>query len=203
MNIRLQYDLEFTSAIYYDGRLQFNNYSACLSIITQTQDAASSNIAMERLRAFVYSELENAVFVGPMEKEKAELFAMLGMNVVTLPEQPVDQIVGLMLYCKLNAVMEGRMIITSVDIMSSLGESVWYLHDDEESIGPFVHDGWWHRPTCEHNDVELEYNSEKIVKVSTSGWHEYGLEWPEDQVESNGNTVVFANFQRNENQPAR
>lgn len=203
MNVRLQYDLDFIAAIYYEGQLKFNNYSVSLNLLTQSRDGASNNIAMERLRAFVYSELENAVFVGPREREKADLFAMTGMNVVTLPEEPVDQIIGLMLFCKLNAVMENRMIVTALDIQSSLGDSVWYQHDEDDAIGPFVQDGWWHQPTCQHNDIESEYNTKNVVKVSPPGWHDYDLEWPEEHNESTGNTVVFANFQRNENEPTR
>lgn len=203
MNVRLQYELEFMAAIYYEGRLQFNSYSASLNLLTQSRNATNSNIAMERLRAFVYSELENAVFIGPAERDKADLFAATGMNVVTLPEEPVDQVIGLMLYCKLNAVMENRMIVTALDLQSSLGDSVWYQHDEDDAVGPFAQDGWWHRPTCEHNDIEVEHNEQNVVKVSTDGWNEYGLEWPEDRTEPNGNTVVFANFQRNETQPTQ
>lgn len=197
MNVRLQYDFDFLGAIYFEGRLQLNSYSASLSLLTQLHDAASTNIAMERMRAFVMVELENAVFVGPNEMEKAEMLTMMGMNVVTLPEEPVDQVIGLMLYCKLNAVMEGRMTVTALDIQSSLGDSVWYQHDEDDAVGPFVQDGWWHRPTCQHSDVALE-SAENVVKVPTAGWYEYGLEWPEEHTENNSNTVVFANFQRNE-----
>jgi hypothetical protein len=203
MNVRLQYDLDFMAAIYYEGQLQFNNYSVSLNLLTQSREAANSNIAMERLRAFVHSELENAVFVGPSERDKADLFAMAGMNLVTLPEEPVDQVVGLMLYCKLNAVMENRMIVTALDIQSFLGDAVWYQHDEDDSIGPFSQDGWWHQSSCQHNDIEMDYNTENVVKVSTAGWHDYGLEWPEEHVENSGNTVVFANFQKNENQPTQ
>ena len=202
MNVRLQYDFDFLGAIMFEGRLQLNSYSVSLSLLTHSTDAASTNIAMERMRAFVMVELENAVFIGPSEQEKAELLTMTGMNVVTLPEEPVDQVIGLMLYCKLNAVMEGRMTVTALDLQSSLGDSVWYQHDEDDAIGPFVQDGWWHRPTCQHNDVEPE-STENVVKVSTAGWHEYGLEWPEEHSNNTGNTVVFANFQRNEKDPTQ
>lgn len=203
MNVRLQYDFDFLGAIIFDGRLQLNSYSVSLSLLTQSTDAASTNIAMERMRAFVMVELENAVFVGPNELEKAEMLSMMGANVVTLPEEPVDQVIGLMLYCKLNAVMEGRMTVTALDLQSSLGDSVWYQHDEDDAVGPFARDGWWHRPTCQHSDVDIESTEENVVKVSTAGWHEYGLEWPGEHSEENGNTVVFANFQRNEKEPTR
>lgn len=199
MNVRLQYELEFMAGIYYEGRLQLNQYSASLQLLTQTTDTLRTNIAMERLKAFVHSELCDTVFVGPEDRDKAEMLSVLGMNVTTLPDQPVDQIIGVMLYCKLNAIMEDQMLITKLDIQSYLGDSVWYQHDEDDAIGPFREDGWWHRPTCQHNDIESEIDSNKVVRVATTGWTEYRLDWPEAQ-ETTGNTVVFANFQRNENQ---
>ena len=65
---------------------------------------------MERLKAFVYGELANAVFVGPADAEKADMLNILGVNAVLLPDEPVDQIIGIMLYCKLNAIMEDETI---------------------------------------------------------------------------------------------
>ena len=145
MNVRLQYDIEFLAGIYYDDTLQMNKYDASISLVTATKDVASTNIAMERLKAFVFDELANTVFINQNNAERAEFLQMIGVNVTTLPEEPVDQIVGMMLYYKLNAVMEGRMVITSLDISSSLGDGVWYQHDEEDSSGPFVKDGWWHQ----------------------------------------------------------
>jgi hypothetical protein len=190
------------AGIFYEGQLQLNNYSVSLQLLTQSTDALVTNIAMERLKAFVYSELCDTIFFGPNNQDQAEMLSVLGINVTTLPDEPVDQIIGVMLYCKLNAVMEGQMIVTKLDIQSYLGDSVWYQFDEDDAIGPFKNDGWWHEPTCQHNNINLEPTEEKVVKVATNGWTEYRLDWPEAQ-ENTGNTVVFANFQRNENQPTQ
>ena len=90
------------------------------------------------------------------------------------------------------------MVVTKLDIQSYLGDSVWYQFDEEDSLGPFNTDGWWHKPNCQHNAIELEPVPEKVVKVAGTGWTEYGLDWPEAPAENTGNTVVFANFQNNE-----
>ncbi len=198
MNVRLQYDLDFVAGIYYDNLLQLNQYSVSLNLVTKTTDAEQTNIAMNRIKCFVWSELENTVFINQAAKEKAEMMSLLGINVTTLPEEPVDQIVGMMLYCKLNAIMEGRMVITSLDIQSTLGDQVWYLHDEEDALGPFSNDGWWNYPSVQHETIEIDPVAENVVKVTTTGWHEYGLEWPEE-VKHTANTVVYANFPRNEN----
>lgn len=199
MNFKLQYEIEFMAGTYFENRLHMNYYSISLQLLTNTNDAASTNIAMERLKCFVYHDLENTVFIDQREQEKAELLELLGANITTLPEEPVDQIVGIMLYTKLNAVMENRMIITRLDISSTLGDGVWFQHEEEDALGPFAAEGWWHLSNVQHNNLNLESATDKIVKVMPSAWHEYGLLWPEEQIGNTGNTVVFGNFPKNEN----
>ena len=199
MNVRLQYDLEFLAGIYYDECLQINSYSVSMSLLTKTADAASTNTAMNRLKAFMHGELANTVFINQAARERAEMLHIMGVNVTTLPEEPVDQIIGMMLYYKLNAIMEGRMAVTRLDLMSVLGDSVWYQHDEEEdSPGPFRVEGWWHEPTVQHNTIEADALADNVLKVVPNAWVEYGLTWPEQTQEATANTVVFANFARNE-----
>lgn len=198
MNVRLQYDLEFLAGIYYDDQLQMNSYSVSVNLLTKTTDPASTNIAMDRLKYFVHGVLESTVFINQAQMERAEMLSIMGVNITTLPEEPVDQIVGMMLYYKLNAIMEGRMVVSSLDISSALGDSVWYMHDEEDSSGPFRADGWWHKASIQHETIEPESIPANIVKVMSTGWHEMGLDWPEDKPPT-GNTVVFANFSKHEN----
>ena len=199
MNVRLQYDLEFLAGIYYEDRLQMNRYTVSLNLLTKTKDSVSTNIALDRAKAFVHGALESTVFINQSNTERAEFMQMMGISVTTLPEEPVDQIIGMMLYYKLNAVMEDRMAVTSLDISSTLGDSVWYQHDEEDMAGPFAEDGWWHRASMQHETVEREPEPGNVVKVISTGWHELMLEWPENATTGNDNTVVFAKFGPDEN----
>lgn len=200
MNVRLQYDLDFIAGVYVHGQLHFNSYSVVLQLLTQTTNSQNSNIALERVKAFVYHELGNTVFLGPADHDKADMLSVLGINITTLPEEPVDQVVGLMLYTKLNAVMEDRMILTSLDIQSTLGDCVWYLHSEGDAVGPFARDGWWTKSGRQHNDLDVDTVKDNVVKVSAVGWTDWDLDWPDMQTANNGNTVLFASFSRNENQ---
>ena len=99
--------------------------------------------------------------------------------------------------------MEGRMTVTSLDISSVLGDSVWYSHDDEDNLGVFAHwpvaeDAWWHNPSVQHHTLETESTPDNVVKVTPNVWHEYGLMWPEDRIEPTGNTVIYPNFRKHE-----
>ena len=200
MNVRLQYDLDFLAGIYYDDQLQLNSYSISMSLLTKTMDAFNTNTAMNRLKAFLHGELANTVFVNQDAKERTEMLNIMGVNVTTLPEEPVDQIIGMMLYYKLNAIMEGRMTVTRLDLSSILGDSVWYQHDEEEdSPGPFRAEGWWHASTVQHDSILESVTADNVVRVIPNAWHELGLIWPEQETEPTANTVVFANFTKNEN----
>lgn len=199
MNVRLQYDIDFLAGIYYDDCLQMNSYNVSINMLTKSNDAASTNIAMERLKAFVFEVLNSTVFINQNKTERAEFLQAIGANVTTLPEEPVDQIVGMMLYYKLNAIMENRLVITSLDISSTLGDGIWYQHDEEDSSGPFSADGWWHQSSTQHETIEPQEVSDNVVKVISTGWHDLGLEWPENSAPPATNSVVYATFPRNEN----
>lgn len=198
MNVRLQYDLEFLGGIYYQDLLQLNQYYVSLGLTTQTKNPADTNIAMDRLKCFVLGELDSTVFVNQAMQEQGELMSMMGINITTLPEEPVDQIIGIMLFQKLNAIMEGRMTVESLDISSSLGDRIWYQHDNEDAVGPFAQSGWWNDSGPGHSCLSLT-STDNVVKITDNQWREYNLEWPEETTEHTGNTVVFANFPKNEN----
>lgn len=199
MNVRLQYDTGLLAGIYFEDSLQINSYSVNISFTTQTSDTRAINVAMERLKYFLHGELSNTVFINQAHKEQAEMFYTLGVNITTLPEEPVDQIVGMMLYCKLNAVMENRIVVASLDISSVLGDDIWYRHDDEDSLGPLNQDGWWYKPNLQHHNIDLDDTPENVVKVQNQGWHELDLVWPEEQTPKTNNTVIYPDFKRNEN----
>lgn len=198
MNVRLQYDVEFLAGIYMDSHLQLNKYKASMNLVTK--DAGESvGIAMERLKAFVFGIMENTVFIHQDHSEQAEMLHVMGVNVTTLPEQPLDQIIGIMLYCKLNAIMEGRMVITALDIASELGDNIYYQHDEEDVLGPFAADGWWSQANTRHNNIDSEQPGEKIVRVVNYGWKELDLDWPDQSSDKPSNTVVYGKFTKHEN----
>jgi hypothetical protein len=199
MNVRLNYELEFLAGIYFNDQLLLNRYSVSINLLTNTADSASTNIALDRIKCLVASQFENTVFVKSDQLERAEMMSIMGINITTLPEDPVDQIVGIMLFNKFNAVMEDRMQVVALDICSTQGDGVWYQHDTDDSLGPFGKTGWWNEPTLQHNDIELEPVVDNVVKVKHSDWLEYELMWPDLDNCATNNTVVFGKFPKNEN----
>lgn len=203
MNVTLRYEIDFAAAIYYQPAqtptLQLNNYSAKLHLVTRSEDTSQINLAMDRVRTWIYDELAHTVFISQDCMDQATAMSKLGINVTTLPEEPLDQIIGIMLYCKLNSIMCERMFVEQLEISSKLGDQIWYTHQEDDPLGPFAAQGWWHEPTVSHNQLEPAARSGRVTKMQNAGWKKYDLEWPSGKVANTGPTVVFADFKHDEN----
>lgn len=195
MNVRLKYDMPFTAGIYHDHALRMNNYNLRLWMATNTDVAVDQTIAFERIKYFVYTRMDSTIFINSDEQQQIQLFAESGLSVTTLPGDPVDQLVGIMLYHKLNAIAENRMTVFETELSSTHGDGMTYLHCEDEDTTGFVHPAWWASPDLKHNDIDLS-NSDKVVAITqTTPWRELELGWSNtaDPVDS-GNIVVFADF---------
>ena len=114
-----------------------------------------------------------------------------------MPTDPVDQLVGIMLYYKLNAVMEGRITIAETEISSAMGDAMIYLHNEIESPEIENQPAWWTLPGLEQCHSDL-LDTDKVVEMpNAQAWRELDLSWPvgTDDAEF-GNTIVFADFNK-------
>lgn len=203
MNVRLRYNITFPAAAWFEGELMMTNYTLALKLLTQTMDPQDQNIALERIKYFLLNELHSTIFINQTDDERAEIFTDVGLNVTTLPEEPVDQVVGIMLFYKLNAIMEGRMKITELVLSSEAGDSIEYFHSENEITDLFPESGWWHEPTLCHSSVEPEEGEEKpnVVDLNADDeWRDQDLGWAQAEVTQDLGQVVFANFNQNPNE---
>jgi hypothetical protein len=196
--------MSWSAAIWFEGRLQINDYTAELSIYTNTTDQDDHVTSLARLNHFVYNELSNTVFIKQDNQEQMQALTTAGINITPLPEEPIDQVIGIMLYCKLNAILEQRMIVTDITIQSNLGDNVRYLHGDQESLGPCEEPGWWFDSGPIHNNFKpTTGNKKQVVKLNrTPTWRDLDLEWSGTSApitDSASNTVLFAKFPSDEN----
>ena len=201
MNVRLRYSTVFTAGIFYADQLRMNNYQVKLHLTTNSEEGDDHNIALDRIKYFLHNQLNSTVFINSTDSERCKAFAMAGIKMTTLPEDPLDQVIGIMLYCKLNAMLEDRMIINEIEICSELGENIVYLHNDQDAQGPFADAGWWSEPDAVHCDLTL-FDHEKIVDLHhlVTGWKDLGLSW-DNSISINindDNKVVFADFAKDE-----
>lgn len=201
MNQSLQYGIDFAGAIWYNGALQINTYSVNLQLITASERPVIVGVALERIKAFVMGELANVLFINHDHDTVAEMFDALGANVCTLPDEPHDLTIAMMLFCKLTAIVENNLVVSQLDVSSSLGDEVWYQIGKDDPLGPFAQDGWWHKPNCQKHSLCTNTDA-NVVKVQTSGWQDYELEWPEIP-NGSATTIVKPDFHRHDSNQAR
>jgi hypothetical protein len=200
MNVRLQFPVNFTAGIFYNGKMQMNNYTAKLYMMTNTPDGDANNIAFERVKHFIYNELDSSIFISIDYEEQCKKYLDAGIKITTFPGDPVDQLVGIMLYYKLSAIIEERMIIGEVELSSILGDGLIYIHGENENIDDLDVPEWWETVDLAHCDADL-IDTDKIVTMHHSSiWRDLDLQWPniEDITvdEEAENTVVFADFKK-------
>ena len=183
MNARLDYQTDFLAAIYWNDQVMFNQYHIDIKMRTVSMDSEENNIALDRIRYIIDEVMSNSVFVDGDDRATIKKLETAGVKVVTLPEIPVDQIVGMMLFCKLTSVTEDHMEIGQLSIRSRLGEGIVYHQDASESVGPFEAPGWWRDP--EPKTQTTGTSAGKVVKLQKSvTWRDLDLHWPDDEEHS-------------------
>jgi hypothetical protein len=197
MNVKIGYTSHFIAGVWWDNRLIMSTYTATFKMTTASDSAIETNTALDRLKYMVEEYLPDSVFIKDTDTGQIELLQAAGIKTVVIPEEPVDQIIGMMLYSKINAVMDGRMILRSVMISSTAGDDVIYEHDLLESMTPFDQPGWWIQstPVCE-SETRHDADTNLFVLSSTNPWKDLGLEWisdADDEID-NGNVLVFTEF---------
>lgn len=192
MNVRLKHSMAWTAGVFYSGRMQMNQYIITLSMITNSTDPENHNIAFERLKYFVYHEMDSTIFINSEHHDQCQQYLQAGLDVTTLPGEPVDQLIGIMLYYKLNSIMEDRIIVEEIEVSSALGENMIYLHSDNENTDIPSYPDWWMSADLTHCDLDL-LGTDKVVSMpDNSFWRELNLSWPSDaKVTETGNIVVF------------
>jgi hypothetical protein len=196
MNVQLKQEFQIPGAVYTDDQLMINNYYVTVEMVTVDTKLDDLDIATKRIEWFVYNELADAVFVDQADTDRNTILAMLGLNVVTLPGPPVDQLVGIMLSCKLNAIVEGRLEVVETTVSSDHSKGLWFRHSNAQTVGPFEQSGWWHEPTVDHNNIVIEDEENNVVKVSVNPWLEYDLAWSSNTTGKTEAKIIVGNFNK-------
>lgn len=181
MSTRIERGFIFQAGVYFEGNFLMNVYDLSVSMEVETASIREQNIAMDRIKYFLQECLANSIFVHESEKKVAEKYIQAGLKVCTLPEEPYDQIITLLLLLKLNAITEGRLTVTDLSLVSELSDEVRFNYSIEETENqPYGTDGWWSDSSVSISDTPKINKKDKIVKlVKHSDWSVVELDWKE------------------------
>lgn len=197
MTARIQRDFQFVAGVNIGNELFLNTYDIELNFLVESESILEQNIALDRVKYLFIEKLDNAMFVHQSDTDVIEKYVDAGMKVILLPEEPYDQIIGIMLLTKVNAITENRLVVTDIVISSRMSDGVSYMHSDEESIGPFIHKGWWNDFSPNTHARILKGKAKKVVKLSKtiSSWEDISLGWSPKLITENAD-VVLVNFDK-------
>jgi hypothetical protein len=194
MNVRLQYTMPFIAGVHYNGQLIMNGYLLKVFMVTNVVESGLTETAFERLKYFINEEIDSTIFINLDNKEQCQLYTNAGIKITTLPNEPVDQIVGVMLFHKLNAIMENRISVLETELSSQLGDNVVYIHSENEITQNIEIPAWCTTPDLVHSELESRIG-DTVFAAPYAGptWRELNLAWDNDEPVETGN-IVFADF---------
>ena len=201
MNVKLRKTFDFAAGMVYQKKFLINLYSIELKMITATSDPDEQNIAYERIRYWIDSVLNDGVLIAD-DSEIITAYRETGQRLIALPSEPVDQVIGFVLFSKFNAITESRLIITDLEISSGHGDSMIYEHNENESINGFEYTGWWNdsKPCWANNSKKKRGTSKVITLDRMPEWKELDLDWGNTELtnDKDHSTVLFADFLKDE-----
>lgn len=199
MSARLKKSFGFYTGLIYQSQFLVNHWTVNLDLVTVSDDGADHNTAYERMKYWVGRILDDSILIGHADPALEDVTRLNG-RVIVLPDEPVDQIVGIMLYLKLNAIMENRLVVAATEIWSTQGDQTSYIHMAGENLGPDLgQDGWWSDPRPIYSMSRPRGTGNVVSLDRPAEWKDFGLGWESNDADRSGNVVV-AHFPRNEDQ---
>ena len=192
MATKIEREFAFQAGVYFEGEFVMTIYELALKMEVDTASIKEQNIAMDRIHYFLHECLGNSIFVQDSEKKAIEKYMQADIKVCTLPDEPYDQIITILLLMKLNAITEGKLHITEISLMSGLSDDVKFVYDVETAINhPFGSKGWWADSSTIISDVSKTNKKDKIVRLikQYSDWASVGLDW--EQKEHKSTEIIF------------
>ena len=195
MATRIEREFAFQAAVHFEGNFLMTVYELVLYMEVDTASIKEQNIAMDRITYFLDECLSNSVFVEAADKKAIEKYLQADIKVATLPEEPYDQIITILLLSKLNAITEGKLQVNSISLRSGLSDDVKFLYsiyEIENTGNPFRNKGWWSDSSTLISDINKSNKKDKIVRLvkQNCDWANVGLDW--EQKEHTATEIIFS-----------
>ena len=197
MNVRLIKTWTWQSGIVYNDIFYINAYTAKIRMHTTSMYDSDHDVAYGRMDYWFEEVMQDSVMISA-DSSAVKAYAATGQRLLLFPDQPVDQLVGIMLCLKLNAMTEGRLVVTDVDISSVHGSDMTYQHNVDEAVGPMAAAGWWQDTKPIWNHVSSSARGSKVVSLNrVADWHSLDLDW-QSSSNDRDSSIVFADFDRDD-----
>jgi len=179
MSTQISKNFNFRGVILFENKFIINDFRLTLNMTVQSESPREQNIAMDRIEWFLTQKVDSSLLINEDKQENIDLFHKAGFGIVTLPKDPYDQIIGMVLICKINAFLENKLEIESLVIESLLSDGIKFTIDLETAKSILQGNYWYNNSSTETNDLTNDNYNTKIVKLFDNQWNEIGLTWKE------------------------
>lgn len=167
-------------------------YTININMITASDDGKELNIAYSRLNFWIDDIMQNAVLIDQSHPNLSTWYD-LDCKVLAIPFDPVDQIIGAILFCKLQAIVENRLLINQLSISSPIDDYIVYHHEDTDDLELFKGVAWWNDCLPNWITQHKKRKSGKVIKLERSPeWKDVGLDW--DDSDNKEHIIVYTDF---------
>jgi hypothetical protein len=196
MNYRISKTWGVLANVVWQDRVLCNDYRIRVDWITATDDAYEQNVAYDRIKYWLFDVMEHSVMI-PQDHALISAFRATGQRVITLPGDPIDAVIAMMLITKLSAITEQRMELTEIAVSSEQGGHVQHLHSTDEDPMMFAEPGWWQDPGPVWNTIKPRRGNKIVNLDRMPEWSELDLAWETTADIKKDGSVVFAEFKKN------
>lgn len=201
MTVRIQREFSFSAGLFFDNEFFVNTYQISAHLNVESLSIYEQNIALQRAKYFFSETIDSAIFIKDTDIERIEKLNDLGFKTCLLPEEPYDQIIGIIIFTKLSAILEDKLVITDIQLSSDMCDGVSYLHSLEENVGPFSLKGWWNENSPSISNPIKTGKGKKVVKLNKKNntWDELNLGFDGSKEQNTESEVLFASFSKKDN----
>ena len=178
MDVRISKSFSLAAGLHLDNKFLVNVYEFDVSMLVYTDNMYEQNVAINRIDYFIENCLDSSVIVNYSNTEAIEKYQDAGIKVCMAPEEPYCQVVAIAILQKLNAIMEGRLRITDIDLGSGISLGVRYQLVSEMAEAMITTKGWWSKSDMSITDTYRTKGN--VVKLcDPKSWERIGLGWKE------------------------
>lgn len=201
MTARIQREFSFNAGMFFDNEFYMNSYQISASFNVEATSIIEQNIALQRAKYFFSETIDSVIFIKDTDTDRIEKLNDMGLKACPLPEEPYDQIIGIIIFTKLSAILEEKLVLTDIQIASDMCDGVSYLHSMEENLGPFIVKGWWNENNPNVSTTIKQTKGKKVVKLNKKiqTWEELSMGFNQEKPQVNCSEVLFASFNKKDN----
>lgn len=146
----MQWRTKFTNIVLVGKKMYPNDTEIKITFTPKTNDASTQNLVFEKFKYFLSRVLQNSMFIANNQKDY-ETFSEYNDKVIDFANKPVDQIVGVTIFSKLEAIGGDYFKINQVEIESWQGENLRFIINSNAPEWELIQSNndvycWWTDP---------------------------------------------------------